>query len=77
MLYGFQPFSLPLSTGISVSLTLTMQYTLFNDMEMTFYFPTTMFVFLFVMSVAVSMLGSYLPANLLGKKQIASTIRGH
>jgi len=84
LVYIFEAMSIILTSvilataiGLMVSLTLTLQYTLFNDMTFTFYFPTAMFVFLFTLSVIVSLLGSYLPASQLAKKQIASTIRGH
>eukprot|EP01087_Luapelamoeba_hula_P011389 TRINITY_DN3089_c0_g1_i1.p1 TRINITY_DN3089_c0_g1~~TRINITY_DN3089_c0_g1_i1.p1 ORF type:complete len:1336 (+),score=202.48 TRINITY_DN3089_c0_g1_i1:44-4051(+) len=62
--------------GCMVALTLTLQYSLFNDMPVDLFFPYTMFAFLFLVSVGVSLLGSYLPARSLSKHQIASTIRG-
>lgn len=62
--------------GVAVAWTLTLQYSLFNQMPIHLYFPYTLFVLLLVASVAVGILGSWLPARALAKKEISQTIRG-
>jgi len=61
--------------GDMVSVTLSLQACLFSELPFTFDFPTILFFSVFGMSVAVAILGSYLPARVLQKKRIASALK--
>lgn len=61
--------------GTIVAMTLTLQFNLFTQLEFTFAFPYVLFLLVLAMSVGVGILGSYLPARALAKKQIASALK--
>jgi hypothetical protein len=82
-IYIFEALSIILTSvilatiiGLAVALTLKLQFALFNQMAVEWYFPTGLFTFVFILSFVVSIIGSWLPARKLSKKQIAQTIRG-
>lgn len=62
--------------GEIVSLTLTLQTTLFIELPFKFYFPTLLFSFISLSSIAVAVIGSYIPAKTLLKRRIASALKG-
>jgi len=62
--------------GVMVAYTLALQYALFNQTDVSIYFPTFMFCFLLTCSFTVALLGSYLPARKYARKEIAHTIKG-
>jgi len=61
--------------GDLVSVTLTLQSCLWSELPFTFEFPTILFSGVVVMSVIVSILGSYLPSRVLQQKKIASALK--
>jgi ABC-type antimicrobial peptide transport system permease subunit len=63
------------SVGILVSITLTLQFNLFTEFPFKFAFPYTLFFVVLAMSLLVAVLGSYLPARLLGKRNIAVALK--
>jgi ABC-type antimicrobial peptide transport system permease subunit len=58
-----------------VSITLTLQLTLFTELTFTFDFPYVLFFTIFAMSLGVSVLGSWIPARSLKAKDIASALK--
>eukprot|EP01119_Soliformovum_irregulare_P011698 TRINITY_DN2957_c0_g2_i5.p1 TRINITY_DN2957_c0_g2~~TRINITY_DN2957_c0_g2_i5.p1 ORF type:complete len:779 (-),score=230.88 TRINITY_DN2957_c0_g2_i5:26-2362(-) len=61
--------------GLLVSITLTLQFNLFTELAFTFEFPYALFFAVFGMSLAVSIIGSWLPANGFKKKDIAIALK--
>jgi len=61
--------------GLLVSITLTLQFNLFTELAFTFDFPYALFFSVFGMSLAVSIIGSYLPAHGFKKKDIAIALK--
>jgi len=61
--------------GMIVSITLTLQFTLFTELAFTFDFPYILFTTVFVMSLTVAVLGSWIPARYLKEKDIASALK--
>eukprot|EP00698_Gefionella_okellyi_P021275 TRINITY_DN6854_c0_g1_i3.p1 TRINITY_DN6854_c0_g1~~TRINITY_DN6854_c0_g1_i3.p1 ORF type:complete len:1058 (+),score=247.33 TRINITY_DN6854_c0_g1_i3:1039-4212(+) len=64
------------TVGISVAITLTLQYNLFTELPFVFAFPLELFVAVVGMSLAVAVLGSYLPAKAVTKRAVALVLRG-
>eukprot|EP00698_Gefionella_okellyi_P021274 TRINITY_DN6854_c0_g1_i1.p1 TRINITY_DN6854_c0_g1~~TRINITY_DN6854_c0_g1_i1.p1 ORF type:complete len:1082 (+),score=291.51 TRINITY_DN6854_c0_g1_i1:95-3340(+) len=62
--------------GMCISITLTLQFNLFTESPFQFAFPTALFVAVVVMSIAVALIGSYIPAQAVTKREIALVIRG-
>jgi len=62
-------------TGMMVSITLTLQFNLFTEFEFSFDFPYLLFFSVLGMSVAVAIIGSYIPAHSLKKKDIAVALK--
>lgn len=62
--------------GDLVSITLTLQTTLFTELPYQFEFPTLLFFAITIMSITVAVLGSYFPARSLLNKRIASALKG-
>ncbi|KAL6065065.1 FtsX domain-containing protein [Balamuthia mandrillaris] len=82
-IYVFEALALTLTSiifatgiGVAVAYTLSFQYSLFNQMSVQIFFPWKVFFAMLGMSLCVAVLGSYLPARSLGKKEIAQAIRG-
>jgi ABC-type antimicrobial peptide transport system permease subunit len=69
--------SLILGTGLGmlVSATLTLQADLFTELAFEMRFPHLLFWSIVVMSLAVAVLGSWLPARKLAKKKIAAALK--
>ena len=63
------------SVGILVSITLTLQFNLFTEFKFQFDFPYALFFTVVGMSVLVAVLGSFLPANVLRKRNIATALK--
>lgn len=62
--------------GIFVSVTFTLQISVFTELPMTMSFPTLLFFIVYIMAMTVAVLGSYFPARGLIKKKIANTLKG-
>ncbi|EFC47009.1 FtsX domain-containing protein [Naegleria gruberi] len=62
--------------GCVIALTLTAQFNLFLEMPFQFDFPYYLFFSILIMALICAILGSYLPARNLRKKEIALVIRG-
>lgn len=62
--------------GVVIALTLTAQFNLFLEMPFQFNFPYILFITVGVMAVIVAIVGSWLPARSLRKKEIAFVLRG-
>lgn len=62
--------------GVVIALTLTAQFNLFLEMPFQFSFPYILFISIGVMAVVVAIVGSWLPARQLRKKEIALVLRG-
>jgi len=62
--------------GLLIAITLTLQFNLFTEMPFVFTFPTTLFLSVLAMSLAVAVLGSYLPAKSLRAKPISNVLKG-
>ncbi|KAL7747024.1 hypothetical protein RI367_007637 [Sorochytrium milnesiophthora] len=62
--------------GIMTAITLTLQFNLFTEMPFTFRFPVPLFSSVVAMSLVVAVIGSFLPANEIRKKQIALALKG-
>lgn len=62
--------------GSTVAITLTLQADLFSELAFQMHFPTLLFSSILIMSVVVSVFGSYIPANALRQKKIASALKG-
>ena len=82
-LYIYEALSLVITSlllgtivGLLVSCTLTLQFNLFLENPFQFEFPTTIFVSVLVISLVLSVAGSYLPASRFGTKPISSVLRG-
>ena len=63
-------------TGITVAVTLTLQFNLFVEMPFHFQFPYTLFVSVLIMSIVVAIGGSYLASRDIKRKQIAQVLKG-
>jgi len=63
------------SIGLLISVTLTLQFLLFTELEFVFNFPYTLFFSVLGMSLLVSILGSYLPSRIVMKKPIAIALK--
>jgi len=61
--------------GMLVSITLTLQFNLFTELAFTFDFPYALFFSVLGMSLIVAVLGSYIPAYELKKKDIAIALK--
>jgi ABC-type antimicrobial peptide transport system permease subunit len=64
------------ATGLSIAITLTLQFNLFTEMPFRFQFPYLLFASLILMSLAVAIGGSYLASSDIKKKQIAQVLKG-
>jgi ABC-type antimicrobial peptide transport system permease subunit len=62
--------------GLTIALTLTAQFNVFLETPWEFNFPYWIFASLSVMAIVVAILGSYIPARVLRKKDIAMVLRG-
>jgi ABC-type antimicrobial peptide transport system permease subunit len=62
--------------GSAVAITLTLQADLFSELPFQMHFPTVLFFSILIMSLVVSVFGSYIPANALRNKKIASALKG-
>jgi len=62
--------------GVTIALTLTAQFNLFLEMPFQFDFPYILFFSLIVMALVVAIFGSWIPARILRKKEIAIVLRG-
>ena len=62
--------------GILVSIVLTLQFGLFLELPFVLYFPVALFLIVFVLSVLLSVLGAFIPANQFARKTISNVIRG-
>jgi len=62
--------------GIAIACTLTLQFNLFTELPFVFLFPTTIFITLTVLSLIVSVAGSFFPTRELVKYPIAIILRG-
>jgi ABC-type antimicrobial peptide transport system permease subunit len=82
MIYVYEAVSLVLASvilgtaiGILIGASLTLQFNLFTELPFNMRFPTGLFLTMFFMAFAVSILGSALPAYGLLKKSISSVLR--
>ena len=64
-------------SGLLIAVTLTLQFDLFSEMPFHFDFPYGLFIFVVIMSAVIAVLGSFLPANEIRKKQIANVLKGN
>jgi ABC-type antimicrobial peptide transport system permease subunit len=62
--------------GVTIALTLTAQFNLFLEMPFQFDFPYILFFSLIAMALVVAVVGSWIPARILRKKEIAIVLRG-
>lgn len=63
------------TSGLAVSMTLTLQFNLFTELPFSFDFPYLLFFFVLTMSVMVAIGGSYLPALAIKRKDIAIALK--
>lgn len=63
-------------SGSFISTTLAMEANLFSEYPFRFEFPYSVFFTVIGLSLAVTLLASYLPARVLLKKRIASALKG-
>jgi ABC-type antimicrobial peptide transport system permease subunit len=61
--------------GMLVSITLTLQFNLFTELAFSFDFPYALFFSVFAMAILVAIVGSYIPANNIKKKDIAIALK--
>ena len=64
------------ASGLCVSVSLTLQFNLFTEMPFNLAFPLPLFVFTLVMSIAVAVVSSLLPARRLVLLEIAHVLQG-
>mmetsp|Transcript_10929 Transcript_10929/g.40739 ORF Transcript_10929/g.40739 Transcript_10929/m.40739 type:complete len:1124 (-) Transcript_10929:289-3660(-) len=62
--------------GVVIACTLSAQYNLFVEMPFRFDFPWLIFFVLFFLAILVAIVGSYIPAHKLRKREIAFVLRG-
>jgi len=62
--------------GIVIAASLTAQFNVFLEMPFQFDFPYILFFTMMAMSLIVAVVGSYLPARILKKQQIALVLKG-
>jgi ABC-type lipoprotein release transport system permease subunit len=62
--------------GIVVAIVLTLQFNLFLELPFVFYFPLPLFLVVFFLSIILSVLGAFIPANQFARKTISNVIRG-
>lgn len=48
---------------------------MFTELTFTFDFPYILFFSVFIMSIIIAIIGSYLPAKFIQKKSIAQTLK--
>jgi len=82
MLYVYEALALVLasvilgtSIGLLIAATLTLQFNLFTELPFRMQFPTPLFLTMFIMAIAVAVLGSALPAYAFLKKSISAVLR--
>jgi len=61
--------------GDLVSVTLTLESNLFNELPFQLRFPTLLFTTVVILSIGVALFGSYIPSRTLLKKRIASALK--
>lgn len=64
------------TTGMTIALTLTAQFNIFLETPFEFAFPYWLVGSLAAMALVVAVLGSYIPARVLRKKDIALVLKG-
>jgi ABC-type antimicrobial peptide transport system permease subunit len=62
--------------GVVIAMTLVAQFNVFLEMPFHFAFPYWLFLSLAAMALIVAVLGSYIPARVLRRKEIALVLRG-
>ncbi|KAJ3299821.1 hypothetical protein HK104_006755 [Borealophlyctis nickersoniae] len=62
--------------GLITSYALTLQSNLFTNLPFSFYFPIGLYLIVTLLSVVVSVAGSYLPAQVYAKEKIALVLKG-
>lgn len=62
--------------GLIVSVTLTLQFNLFTESPFDFVFPTALFLLCLLGSIALALAASYWPARAVGRRPIASVVKG-
>eukprot|EP01064_Diplonema_japonicum_P011147 TRINITY_DN1840_c3_g1_i1.p1 TRINITY_DN1840_c3_g1~~TRINITY_DN1840_c3_g1_i1.p1 ORF type:complete len:1156 (+),score=159.94 TRINITY_DN1840_c3_g1_i1:26-3469(+) len=61
--------------GLIIAITLTVQFNMFVEMPMDFTFPYVLFIVVFCEALFTAIVGSYVPALELRKKQIAQVLK--
>lgn len=81
--YIYEAFSVIISSfllgsiiGLFVSITFTLQVSVFTELSMIMGFPTMLFITVMVLAIGVAFLGSYIPASSLKNKRISSVLKG-
>eukprot|EP01090_Pellita_catalonica_P023075 TRINITY_DN9248_c0_g1_i1.p1 TRINITY_DN9248_c0_g1~~TRINITY_DN9248_c0_g1_i1.p1 ORF type:complete len:456 (-),score=52.96 TRINITY_DN9248_c0_g1_i1:271-1509(-) len=72
----FSALLMATAMGFTIAVTLAAQGALFDQLPVQSYFPYYVFSSLFVASLAITLLGSYLPSHTITKKEVAHTIKG-
>ena len=63
--------------GILVSVVLTLQFGLFLELPFVLYFPWVLFLIVLILSLALAVIGAYVPAEQYAKRTISTVIRGN
>lgn len=63
--------------GVLVSVVLTLQFNLFLELPFVLYFPWILFLIYLILSLALAVLGAYVPAQQFAKRTISTVIRGN
>lgn len=64
------------TTGVLISVSLTLQFNLFTEMPFHFEWPTVLFIITGVMCFGVAILSSLLPARNLLAIEISNVLKG-
>ncbi len=62
--------------GVLVSVVLTLQFNLFLELPFVFFFPVTLFLIVLFLSMLLSVVGAYVPANQFAQRTISNVIKG-